>query len=107
MGDPSSEPLSKATGWPCTLPAFGLTGAELGIEPGAEPGPSEPLSKFSGCPYSRSQCHTTSSLKRFLEAWSQALGQALEGCADRIYFSSRPCGAGALLHRRQVQPTMF
>lgn len=49
MGEPISEPLSNATGCPCTLPALGLPG----MEPGAEPGPSEPLSKFSGCPCSQ------------------------------------------------------
>jgi hypothetical protein len=39
-GLPSSEPLSKVTGWPCTLP-----GADIGPE--GEPGP---LSKVTGCP---------------------------------------------------------
>ena len=50
MGEPISDPLLKATGWPWTLPALGLTGAELGTELGTEPMPSDPLSKFSGCP---------------------------------------------------------
>ena len=52
--EPSSEPLSKATGWPWTLPALGLPGMELGTEPM----PSEPLSKLSACPCSM-MCSTS------------------------------------------------
>ena len=50
-GEPKSEPLSKPIG--CMLPARGVTCPELGRDPNTEPGPSEPLSKFKGCPCSK------------------------------------------------------